>query len=75
MKAGLRYFSCRPIAPQYNLDEFLNNDVKQNVHKRRIPKNKEELNGNLRSYMRSIQKKKERIKNLFKAPTIRYAAA
>ena len=64
-----------PYAPQYNPDEFLNNDVKQSVNKRRIPKNKEELVGNLRSYMRSIQKKRDHIKNLFKAPTIRYAAA
>jgi len=42
-------FFLPPYAPQYNPDEFLNNDVKQNVNKKRIPKNQEELSDNLRS--------------------------
>lgn len=74
-KDQIALFFLPPYAPQYNPDEFLNNDVKQNANKRRIPRNREELNGNLRSYLRSIQKKNAHIKNLFDAPTVRYAAA
>jgi transposase len=73
-KDRMALFFLPAYAPQYNPDEFLNNDVKQNVNKRRIPKNREELNGNLRSYLRSIQKKNGHIKSLFQAPTVRYAA-
>ncbi|KMP11225.1 hypothetical protein UZ36_05200 [Candidatus Nitromaritima sp. SCGC AAA799-C22] len=74
-KDKIELFFLPPHAPQYNPDEFLNNAVKQNVNKRRIPKNKAELDQNLRSYLRSMQKKTDSVKNLFKAETVKYAAA
>ena len=73
-KEKIELFFLPPYAPQYNPDEFLNNDVKQNVNRKRIPRNSEELKENLRAYLKRIQRMPEHIRSLFRAPTVRYAA-
>ena len=60
-------------SPELNPDEYLNQDIKQNARKRR-PQNREELEKDLRSYLKSNQKKPEKIKNFFKAEKVKYAA-
>ena len=64
-----------PYAPQYNPDEYLNNDLKRNVNRNHIPFSKDDLKKNINSYLRKLQYNKEHIKSLFKADYVKYAAA
>jgi transposase len=63
-----------PYAPEHNPDEFVNNDVKQTMARRHVPKNKADLKKGLTSYMRSLQKRPHKVRAFFQAPTVRYAA-
>lgn len=60
-------------SPELNPDEYLNQDIKQYSRKRR-PANQTELVENLRSYLKSNQKKPDKIKNFFQAEKVKYAA-
>ena len=63
-----------PYAPEHNPDEFLNNDLKQAMARRRTPRDKAALKSGLTSYMRSLQRCPAKIRAFFQAPTVRYAA-
>lgn len=63
-----------PYCPELNPDEYLNCDVKANVHRGRMPRNKEELNDNTRSILKKISRSKMRVKAYFRAKHIAYAA-
>jgi len=63
-----------PYAPEHNPDEFVNNDVKQAMARRRVPRDKAELKKGLTSYMRGLQKRPAKVRAFFQAPTVRYAA-
>jgi transposase len=63
-----------PYAPEHNPDEFLNNDVKQALARRRIPKDKAALKAGLTSYMRGLQRRPAKVRSFFQARTVRYAA-
>jgi len=58
-------------SPELNPDEYLNNDLKvslsSKLHKRQWEKN-------AKAYMRSVQRRPEHIKDLFKAKPTRYAS-
>lgn len=73
-KAKIELFYLPPYAPDRNPDEFLNNDLKQAMARRRTPKDKAGLKSGLTSYMRSLQKRPAKIKAFFQAPSGRYAA-
>jgi transposase len=61
-------------APEHNPDEFLNNDLKQAMARRRTPRDKAALKSGLTSYMRSLQRCPAKVRAFFQAPTVRYAA-
>ena len=63
-----------PYAPEYNPDEFMHNDLKQGMARRRIPKDKAALKSGLHSHMRSLQRRPNKIRAFFQASTVRYAA-
>ena len=63
-----------PYAPEHNPDEFLNNDLKQAMARRRAPRNKASLKSGLTSYMRSLQRCPAKVRTFFQAPSVRYAA-
>src|SRR3982751_1639842 len=63
-----------PYAPEHNPDEFLNNDLKQAMARRRTPRDKVALKSSLTSYMRSLQRCPAQVRAFFQAPTVRYAA-
>lgn len=73
-KDKIELFYLPPYAPERNPDEFLNNDVKQAMARRRTPKDKGALKSGLTSYMRSLQKRPAKVRAFFQAPTVRYAA-
>ena len=73
-KKKISLFFLPPYAPQYNPDEYLNNDLKRNVNRKHIPLTKPELQSNLRSYLKTLQNKPNHIKKLFEADDVKYAA-
>jgi transposase len=70
----IELFYLPPYAPEHNPDEFLNNDLKQAMARRRTPKDKAALKAGLTSYMRGLQKRPTKVRAFFQAPTVRYAA-
>ena len=69
----LRLFYLPTYSPDLNPDEYLNNDVKNNAVGRKRATTKDELAKNVRSNLRSAQRKPEKVKNFFKANSVRYA--
>ena len=61
-------------APEHNPDEFLNNDLKQAMARRRTPRDKAALKSGLTSYRRSLQRCPAKVRTFFQAPTVRYAS-
>lgn len=70
-----RLFYLPAYSPELNPDELLNNAAKGNVSRKMRAQNKEELQANLRSYLRSTQRRPERVKNFFKGKYVTYAQA
>ncbi|MBL8693275.1 MAG: IS630 family transposase [Planctomycetes bacterium] len=71
----VRLYYLPPYAPEHNPDEHLNNDLKQNVHRRSgLPIDKETLRRNTLGYMRHIQKTPQKVRSYFQAPSTMYAA-
>ena len=70
----IELFYLPSYAPEHNPDEFMHNDLKQGMARRRTPKNKAALKSGLQSHMRSLQRRPSKIRAFFQAPTVRYAA-
>jgi len=62
-------------SPDLNPDEFLNHDVKQNAVGRRRARDAQDLMADVRGYLRGTQRRPEIVRNYFRAPSVRYAAA
>lgn len=60
--------------PELNPDELLNQDVKTNAQGRRRPQDLPEMINNVRSYLRSTQKRPDVVKRYFEQDDVRYAA-
>ena len=73
-KDEIEVFYLPPYAPEYNPDELLNSDLKRGVGKRTSPRSEAELEHNVRSHLKSIQLRQEKIKGFFGSPTTGYAA-
>jgi len=73
-KDEIEVFFLPPYAPEYNPDELLNSDLKRGISKRSMPRSEKELEHNVRSHMKSVQLKPNKIKAFFQAPTTIYAA-
>src|SRR4051794_36554178 len=70
----IELFYLPPYAPEHNPDEFLNNDLKQAMARRRAPPDKASLKSSLTSYMRSLQRCPAKVRAFFQASTVRYAS-
>lgn len=71
----IKIFYLPPYAPDLNPDEYLNNDLKQNVHKRSgLPLSKSALKSNVRAYLRHIQKSPAKVMSYFQTSQTLYAA-
>jgi transposase len=71
----LELFYLPRRAPERNPDEYLNNDLKGNVHATCLPNSKEELRSQIQQWMRTLFHWPARIVNYFKHPDVQYAAA
>jgi transposase len=62
-------------APELNPDEYLNNDLKGDVHEDCLPDSKEELRSQIQHWMRIVFHWPARIASYFQHPCVQYAAA
>ena len=61
-------------SPELNPDEYLNSDLKANVHRRKRPRDLATLESNVRSHLQLISRKPQRVRAYFGARHIKYAA-
>ena len=72
-KREIELFFLPKYSPELNPDEYLNQDLKTNAVGRKRARTKEELLGNVRSYLMSTQRQPEIVKGYFRALAVRYA--
>jgi transposase len=53
-------------SPEYNPDEFLNNDLKQNLKTKPLPETSEDFRETIRSILEEIARRSERVKGYFR---------
>lgn len=70
----IRLFFLPGYSPELNPDEVLNQDVKSNAVGRKRASDQDELISNVRSYLRSRQRKPHVVKKYFHEEHVRYAA-
>lgn len=73
-KSRIELFYLPPYAPEHNPDEYLNNDLKQQIKNKPKPESRPVLVKATASVMRSIQKQPHRVQSYFHARQVRYAA-
>lgn len=73
-KEEIEVFYLPPYAPEYNPDELLNSDLKRGISKRPSPRSDKELEHNVRSHLKQVQLRPEKIRGFFRAPYTKYAA-
>lgn len=62
-------------APELNPEEYLNNDLKGNVHEEGLPDSKETLRLQVQGWMRTVFHWPARVASYFQHPDVQYAAA
>jgi transposase len=72
-REGIEIFFLPPYSPEHNPDEYLNHDVKTHVRQNPTPRSGTELKNGLRSYMRRLQRKTDKIARFFEHDSVRYA--
>jgi transposase len=67
-------FPIPKYSPELNPDEYLNCDVKANIHEKGLPHTREELKGTLNAFMHKLAQLPGRVASYFRHPRIAYAA-
>jgi len=70
----IELFFLPAYSPELNPDEYLNGDLKAQVHSGKPARNRDELETKVRGAMMKLQNRPERVKSWFKHPKIQYAA-
>jgi len=73
-KEQIAIFYLPPYSPEFNPDEYLNQDYKRNANKNNIPTNVKELKENTLKHMKALQDNTQKVANFFKHPSVAYAA-
>lgn len=73
-KEEIEIFFMSPYSPEINPDEYLNHNLKQNIHSGIIPHTKEQIRKKTEAYMHGLQEQKERVTSLFKHKKLNYIA-
>lgn len=71
----LELFYLPSHTPELNADEYLNNDLKENVNAKGLPHNKEEVRSRIQAFMRKLLHLPEHVMSYFLHPSVQYAAA
>lgn len=70
----IELFFLPASSPESNPDEYLNNDLKGNVHDAGLPNDKEELRSRVQHFMRRLAATPKRVMGYFRHPCVAYAA-
>jgi transposase len=62
-------------SPELNPDEYLNNDLKGNVHRVGLPNNKEELADQIHAFLLKLLELPDHVMSYFRHPCVQYAAS
>lgn len=73
-KDRLLLYYLPSYSPELNPDEYLNCDLKYGISEKPSPRTEKDLKSNVRSHMKMLQNKPERVKKYFKHSSIKYAA-
>jgi transposase len=71
----LEVFYLPRYAPEVNPDEYLNNDLKENVNASGLPHNKQEQRSRIQDFMRQLLHLPEQVMSYFQHPCAQYASA
>ena len=71
-KDEIELYYIPSYSPELNPDEYLNRDIKKNVHMKKAPKNLEQLKSNVMSFFRSVQKQPDRVMKYFSSRHVAY---
>jgi transposase len=74
-KDRLEVFPMPPRTPELNPDEYLNNDLKGNVHEAGLPASREDLRSRVQRFMRRLYSAPEHVMAYFLHPSVAYAAS
>ena len=69
----IKLFFLPPYAPESNPDEYLNHALKLSVHSGDLPENRSDIRHKTNSFMRSLQRNKDKASAFFRHPLISYA--
>lgn len=61
-------------APELNVEEYVNNDLKSNVHAERLPDTKSELLGQVHAFLQKLQSLPKRVMAYFQHPKVQFAS-
>ena len=70
----IKLFYLPAYSPDYNPDEYLNQDYKQSANKYALPTSQKQLRSNTEKYMLSLQQNPQKVANFFKHPKVQYAS-
>lgn len=73
-KDDIELFYTSPYSPEVNPDEYLNHNLKQNVHSGIIPHSKSQIREKTESFMNDLQKHGEKVSAIFKHKKLNYIA-
>lgn len=68
----IEVFFTSPYSPEINPDEYLNHNLKQNVHSGILPHTKDDIKRKTNSFMRMLQKNPIKVQRLFEHENLRY---
>ena len=68
----IELFFLPPYAPESNPDEYLNHALKLSVHSGDLPKNRSDIRQKTNSFMRSLQRNKDKVSAFFRHPFVSY---
>ena len=68
----IELFFLPPYAPESNPDEYLNHALKLSVHSGDLPKDRSDIRHKTNSFMRTLQRNKNKILPFFRHPQISY---
>jgi transposase len=73
-KEKIEVFFLPPYSPECNPDEYLNGNLKQKIRSGLPARSEKDLTTKTRSFMKTLQKRPDHVRNYFKHPRIAYAA-
>ncbi len=74
-KDKIKIFFLPPYSPEHNPDEYMNQDVKIHMRYKPAPHSGRELKSGLRSYMRGLQQKSDKVARFFEHKKVQHAKA